>query len=296
MSKTIKTTCQHKMTRGSKAGKKCGKGCRGKFCNDHKPKKIKYINNYNANYYRKIKKIAIDEKLKKFKDGNGDLPNLRKEKKKLNKIICDICVLSYDIFACRYALDPALKIPYKPMLVRKLKSQEFHDEIMKKYDKYLEKIFQKDDIDTFITKYKFYYVHQHPDLIEDMGKYEQEYKDYCSTDGKHIGILCYCERKRRDYIYGQKHSYFTKEYEKYLKKLIKPMDKETYFEINKQKYIDDLSVTEIYIPFKPFICTRDEANNKLTKLKKEHVILYKKYEDQKYLVVEYEKILNEDKN
>lgn len=47
-SKTAKKlTCAYVFKQGKKKGNKCGKGCRGKYCNDHKPTKIEYITNYH---------------------------------------------------------------------------------------------------------------------------------------------------------------------------------------------------------------------------------------------------------
>jgi hypothetical protein len=72
-------TCQYKFKQGAKKGKKCGRTCRGRFCCDHKQKKIKYLKNYRE----KTKEKNFNTKLEKLKVKDSSNVSLEKEQHKL---------------------------------------------------------------------------------------------------------------------------------------------------------------------------------------------------------------------
>lgn len=87
MSKTAKksTGCQHKFVQGPKKGKKCGKGCRGKYCKDHNKKKQVYMKKYFQEKQMKDKNFELHQKLQKIKEEKdvNNLPDTEKLEEKL---------------------------------------------------------------------------------------------------------------------------------------------------------------------------------------------------------------------
>jgi hypothetical protein len=77
-SKTGKNTCQHLYKQGKKAGKRCGKGCRGKFCCDHKKKKQEYKAKYFQEKQDEKKNGELNDKIKEINliENIDKLPNI----------------------------------------------------------------------------------------------------------------------------------------------------------------------------------------------------------------------------
>lgn len=71
-------TCQYTLVRGENKGKKCGKGCRGEFCNDHNKNKKQYIKKYSANKNQEVRKNTMLEKIKGVGLGEGEIPDIKK--------------------------------------------------------------------------------------------------------------------------------------------------------------------------------------------------------------------------
>lgn len=78
MSKTVKNsvTCCFVFKQGKNKGKKCGKGCRGKFCWNHKPNKVEY----KQKWYMEKKQNEKNKKLQKIMNITDieDLPGQNK--------------------------------------------------------------------------------------------------------------------------------------------------------------------------------------------------------------------------
>lgn len=91
------TTCQYKFKQGIRKGKKCNRSCRGQFCCDHKPKKIKYLKNY-----REIAKdTKFKDKLSKLKVKDISKLNLTREQLKFKMYQDDLIVLYRELIGIR---------------------------------------------------------------------------------------------------------------------------------------------------------------------------------------------------
>ena len=131
-----KNTCKYIMKKGAKAGKPCGKGCRGKFCNDHNNNKQQYHKKYNdkinsAMREETIKKKALT-KCKKF-----SRIDLNKQLLLLNKIYNKILYINRMVLGCEIAENPDYKLPVNSRYLEYIKSGEFDNLCRREYNNYL---------------------------------------------------------------------------------------------------------------------------------------------------------------
>lgn len=124
MSKSVKKGCQYKFKQGTKKGKLCKKGCRGRYCKDHKPKKQQYLKQYYRQKQVEKKNYKLNLQLKKIKDTTDilKLPDDQQYEQQL-------CKLKYE----------AIYLTKKKLGVRKVLKYD-DEEFMKKFDKVINPI------------------------------------------------------------------------------------------------------------------------------------------------------------
>src|SRR5579863_3396495 len=95
-SKSNKKGCSHVFVQGSKKGTKCGKGCRGKFCKNHKLSKAIYHSTWYQEKQQAIKEKNNHEVINKInKMSLEQLPNIVQVQAKLNKFA------THKIYLCK---------------------------------------------------------------------------------------------------------------------------------------------------------------------------------------------------
>lgn len=88
----VKNTCPYILKRGDRKGKACKKSCRDKFCKDHNPKKLKYLDNYNQEQKNNRKQNRDTKKLKAYEKeiDINNLPTLKNILEKASELLTSI--------------------------------------------------------------------------------------------------------------------------------------------------------------------------------------------------------------
>jgi len=101
-SKTGFKKCKYIMTRGSKAGKKCGANTKNDYCKHHTPKRLQQVKKYNEKICKSNKLSSQEAKLEYYKKVHiNKLPNIQPLKIK-NRMLHDEILYIYKLMTGIY--------------------------------------------------------------------------------------------------------------------------------------------------------------------------------------------------
>lgn len=155
--KSIKKTCQHIFTLGERKGKKCGKGCRDDYCNNHKKSKKEYKAKWFQEQQRKNKEVANDDIISRIYDCKNidNLPSIYKLDAKIHNCKYHFCYYNKKLIG--YKIKNNIN---QDKQIEELKIRSLGECICTEYiptpseiDKYRNKLISKIDNDTDVTIY-----------------------------------------------------------------------------------------------------------------------------------------------
>lgn len=129
-----KKGCQFVLKRGPKAGKKCGKGCRGDFCKNHNPSRLQYKKKYNDHAVENNKEMIIKRKLKEIRKGEREFPNLFIIDIKIRSLRDKITLLRREYYGHKQCIDPDFICPIKKSYLDYIESNVYVEEIREVFD------------------------------------------------------------------------------------------------------------------------------------------------------------------
>lgn len=282
VSKSNKKGCQYKFKQGNKKGKICGKGCRGKFCKDHKPNRNKYF----KSRYQNKKEQKIKDKLELLKNGEGKIYSLDIERQKNMSLIYKIGYLMKIEHGINLFLNPDYILPINKKYLSTINNKETY---VKQYeDKCKER--EKE----LKNKYRRLCIKNNNfGLTEDEYFQQNKYKINLvlkEYDPEEYRILK--NKIINDYENECiKHTILNYTLEEYIKKNQKIESFEDFFEREKEIKLRD---SNIRMPYKKFEGTKIQAQKNLNKINMNIKRLKQKYIDHSLFLSELQKLYKDN--